>query len=253
MTAPTLVQFGGTSPTGSASSRAMAFGSSVTAGNLAIVKVVKYDPSGTPDTFVLGDFVASGTATLSDESLDGSQVLDTGADALHCAVWSALITGNGTLTVTVSGVAGSYFLLSYEEYSHANGWDTNRAGTAASATGSTNTPASGNATVTDEGVLAAIMGTYAAGTEYTEDTAYNQGTPPIFEQDASGDFMNGASASQTVDGGLTDNATWSWPAAGNSWVCLQVPYNVAAAGGIAIPLSRQPGTPDPLHGLVRGI
>src|SRR5688572_25975197 len=76
----------------------------VTAGSLIVVGGKKFSPS--TDAFVAGDCTKSaGTATIDTVTLDRGHNLDMagGSGWGSAALWSAIVTGSGTLTMQVGG------------------------------------------------------------------------------------------------------------------------------------------------------
>lgn len=105
-----------------------AFASDVTAGNLIVICGAKYSPGN--DAFALADCTKSaGTATLDTIALATQTIIatTTGADYAAASVWSAIVTGSGSLTMQVGGgLSGSEMLMGIGEYSATNGWDASR-------------------------------------------------------------------------------------------------------------------------------
>src|SRR3990172_3934860 len=85
----------------------------VTSGNQIFFYVAAYVVTST-DTFVVGDFSKTGTATLGTAVLVGGRHTAGGGNEFDTAIWTAAITGSGTLTMTaahtpssnMSGLAG---------------------------------------------------------------------------------------------------------------------------------------------------
>src|SRR5688572_17812296 len=99
---------------------------SVTAGSLIVVCGMKFSP--TTDAFAAGDCTQSaGTATIGSVTLDRGHNLDMagGSGWGSVGIWSAPVTGSGTLTMQVGGaLAGSYLLIGAGEFS--GSWDSSR-------------------------------------------------------------------------------------------------------------------------------
>ena len=211
-----------------ATSVSKAYPSNVTAGNLLVLGVVKWNDSGA-DAFVVGDISQSaGTATLGTFTLD-VQLDYNYISAFHIIVglFSVPVTGSGSCTIQVAGgVAGSYWILGTQEYSGADVSGTRVAGTstgqAATGAPTTGTVASGGA-----GAFAGVVGTNTLGaTTHTPGADYTQ----IIEEEDGATHMTGAYEDRLVSGDTTDAADWTAPTL-NASACVVAFYKEAAAGG----------------------
>lgn len=113
----------------------------VTAGELVVVPFARYSP--TSDPIVVGDISTSGTATLGTWSLDNPRngTTDGGSSYAATGHFSAIVTGSGTLAVSIGGNPAT-------TYAHGGlisvpgNWDASRletsAGPGAVSTGSVN-------------------------------------------------------------------------------------------------------------------
>lgn len=122
----------------------------VTAGSLISVRISAFFTS---PTFVASDCTKnSGTATIGAVTLDRTQ-----ADANEQAgVWSAIVTGSGTLVMAVATPAGTYGATAIDEFS--GSWDSTRVEAVNSAQFTTSTsPSSGNATSAGAAVFVSAL------------------------------------------------------------------------------------------------
>jgi hypothetical protein len=119
-----------------------AYPGNVTSGNIVIVACGKYDPGST--VFLAGAVAKSaGTATLGAFALH-AQDQNSGDTPHNVGVWSAIVTGTGSLTLTVTGSSGSYWVLATDELTATTGFDASRAEATA------NTNPNGGATSTTQ-------------------------------------------------------------------------------------------------------
>lgn len=215
----------------SATSVTRAFGSNVSAGSLIVVVGMKYSPSS--DAFVEGDCTKSaGTATLGTITLDRQvQVDTTDADFACVAIWSAIVTGGGSLTMQVAGaVSGSYLLIATHEFT--GNWDGSRAEAGNSNSTASNgvSPAtSGNATSAGAALFIGGLNVNSqAGVTITPDGAFTT----IYEDEAGTDD-NGSAIYKIVTSGNTDQAEWT--IASGTWygwaAAVQVYKEAAVAPG----------------------
>jgi hypothetical protein len=168
-------QAGGTNAN-NATSVSRAFGSNVSVGSLIIVVGMKFSPSN--DAYVAGDCTKSaGTATIGTVALDHSSNITTGGTN-HAAVgiWSAIVTGAGSLTMQTAGAAaGSFLLIATAEFS--GSWDASRleAGVSNAGTGADSDAAGTSGDATSAGAALFIGGlsleTNSGGT-ITPDAAF---------------------------------------------------------------------------------
>lgn len=221
----------------STTSIAVAFPGNITSGNLIVAIGLVYKPSS--DAFVAGDLTkTSGTATIGTLSLDITPVnfaYNADTNFVLVGIWSAIVTGSGSCTLTLAGApAGSFLLLALDEFS--GSWDSLRVETSSTNTDGTNntTPAhSGNATSAG---AALFIGGVAIGsgttTTITPDVAFTQ----IFEDQAGATDMVGSAIYQIVGTGTTDRAEWTlsgsgtWSEGYGAGVCV---YREAAGAGSA--------------------
>jgi hypothetical protein len=219
----TLVQSTGTHQT--VSNLTVAYTSNVTSGNKIVVCAWKFDAT---SGFVAGDCTkSSGTATIGSITLDSSATYNAQRRA---GVWSATVTGTGSLTIQVAigsagaisaGIAELSSTLGFISLSSAN----NNAATGAPGCGSL-TSVGGAAFI----CAAQIQGgpvTITAGTNYTN----------IFEEEDQGsaNYATGSSIYRIVSGLTTDSPTWSAPTT-VQWAAAGVVYN-------------EPAMPSPAHNL----
>lgn len=197
---------------------------SVTAGQLVVICGMKYSPSADP--FVAADCTKSaGTATLGTISLDKTNGGADGVGAFgYTGIWSAIVTGSGTLTMQVGGaVAGSYLLIAAEAFN--GNWDGTRVEATAGTDQDTTSPVStGNATSAGAALfVGAMQNNAAAASTITHDAAFSL----IYENETSTDD-NGSAIYRIVSTGTTDSGDWTSTAL-NAGMASLVVYKEAAA------------------------
>jgi hypothetical protein len=194
---------------------------SITSGQLLVVVCGSYASPNQP--FVLGDISkTAGTATLGSFALD--KAYDNGLNA-HTAIWSAIVTGTGTCTVTVSNrPSGAYFDIGAEAFN--GSWDGSRAEASNGASGSgTTAVSSGNATSAGAAVFVGVFDDVTGATSYTKDAAFTQ-----LYVDA-GSPNNSGSIYRIVSSGTTDAAEWTANASIDSAAAVVV-YKEIAGGSV---------------------
>ena len=210
----TVVQVGGT-PSGPGTSGARTFASDVTAGNLLIV--VAHAQKQSLDPFVVGDIsLSGGTATVGAWSMDIQRQLSTSNNP-DVAIFSTIVTGTGSATVTVGGApADTYFNIAAGEFASSTGWDSSRLEASNSGTGTSTTPASGDATSAAGALfIGGFSGGLISNVTITEDGAFTL----IDEEEAGATYLPASAIYQIAGGGTTDAADWtvssstSWAAA----------------------------------------
>lgn len=149
-----------------------AFPSNVTAGNLVWIAAGKYDPN-SPSTFVVGDCTKSaGTATIGAITLDC--VLNVGSIAV--GIWSALVTGSGSLTLQVSNAATVYSAIGSDEWASSIGWDASRREDFKTGSGTATTQATASMTSAGAAGFVGVTCLDASGniSDYSQTGAYTR-------------------------------------------------------------------------------
>jgi hypothetical protein len=222
-------QQGGTVTDNNATGTAGAYAGNVTAGNLVIISASMFETSAA--AFVAGDCTkASGTATLGTISLD-KQITGTNIAA---GIWSAIVTGTGSLTMQVGGASGDYWVVSHAEFASTLGWDSSRVHD--SKTGSGNSTTHLTASMSSTG--AAIFYGQSALEGVGEDpTAPQSGYTLIFEEENGGLHQVGSSEYKIVSSSNSDttgdNGTGALPFVVAGVVYQEVGGGTAALGGSA--------------------
>jgi len=214
----TAAGLAGLTPFGGVTSIPRSVGS-VTAGQLVTWQLNYWSDVG-EDTLVAGDLTqTAGTATLGTISLDR---LDSdpvgGGTYLHTAIYSAIVTGSGTLTLTQAGMnAGSYGLVFSEAF---NGtWDGSRVEDADGATSATdNLTSFATPTVTSAAaaVFVAVLSWNTGGTGAglaVDDGAWTD----IGVSNDGVNYVPGAASYRIVATGTTDSAGWTGTQDGASY------------------------------------
>ena len=185
----------------------------VSVGQLVVVGISS-DGAG---TFVSGDCTKSaGTATIDGFVLDKQQNSPTDQ---HCAFWSTLVTGAGSLTIAVA-TGGSFSVTGVQVYN--GNWDSSRLEASNGANGTTSTtPSSGNATSAGAAVfLGALAVGNSANVTLTEDSNWTS----IFESPNGTAHEVGEIIDRIVSSGTTDDANWTISAAPTRTACCVVVY-----------------------------
>ncbi len=223
----TAGQQGGT-PTDNATSAARATASNVTAGNLLVIAVSCFKESN--DAFVVGDISQSaGTATVGSFSLDVQRNYNyTGAAYLDSAIFSVLVTGTGSCTITVGGApTGSYWNVAVGEFSSDVGWGADRLEDSDFGENTTGAPATGDGTSAGHAVFIGALTTGTSGvTTHTQDAAFTL----IDEEEDGLNHATGGGIYRIVTGGTTDAASWTAPTT-VAWSAALAVYKETAAGG----------------------
>jgi hypothetical protein len=200
-----------------------AFPGNVTAGNLVYVGCAKYD---TGVSFTAGNCTKSaGTATIGTPTLD--VVVQVGNIAF--GVWSAIVTGTGSLTLQIASTAGTYFALGSDELASTVGWDAARAEASNTGSGNSVTQITGN--ITSAGAAAFVGGVAldasANVADFTEQAAF---TRIYLETDASL-HEPGLTMLRIVASGTTDAIESSTSSGARTYVAAGVAYK--ESGGAA--------------------
>jgi len=181
-------------------SQAVAFDSNVGLGSLVVFTSAHNSTAGTGAVAK-----TAGTATISAVQVDAVQ--QNGSISAFIKVWSFLVTGAGSLTVTFTADAGgSWSWLTMTEFS--GSWDASRVEDTSTSGGSYygSAPSSGNVT----SVGAALL---FGATMFYVSTGYATSTPDAawteLGEEGSVDHMTGAVAYRTVATGTTDSADWT--------------------------------------------
>lgn len=206
-----------------------AFTANVTAGNLIVVGAAKFIAGGA--AFVAGDCTKSaGTATIGSVSLDEVRTESVNAVA---GVWSAIVTGSGSLTIQVSGATGSFWAMGINEYASTIGWDSARLYAHTNGTGNSNAPLSGNMT-SATGVDGLFVGCIAYDASGTLGVPVNPraGYTTIYSEIDGSLHEPGHTMDKIVTSANTD-AVGATHVNTAIWEILGVVYKEAAGGSIA--------------------
>lgn len=205
---------------------------SVTAGQLVVVVGMRF--STTADTPVAGDVTQSaGTATIGTVSLDRTNGGETaGSVYAEVGIWSAIVTGSGSLTMQFAGApASSYLLIGAEAFN--GSWDSSRVEAVNGqllTTDSTSSSTTGDATSAGAALFVAglQMNTNSA-TTITPDGAFTT----IYENETGTDD-NGSAIYRIVSTGTTDAGDWTHGTDHTGTAASVVVYKEAAGGGSSI-------------------
>lgn len=192
-----------------------AYPGNVTAGNIVVAIAGKYDVLSA--AFAGGDIAKSaGAATLGAFALHATDknTLDT---PHNVAVWSAIVTGSGSLTLTVTGTAASYWWLATDELSATGGWDASRAEATADTNptgGAVSTPQISDNMTSAAGAVfvgGVEISTGANLTDLTEDAAFTR----IYREPDGGSHVVGIAMLRIVTTGTTDRIESTTTVSGN--------------------------------------
>lgn len=202
-----------------------AFPSNVAVGSLVVVCVAEYAGR----TAAASDCAQlSGTATLGAFALD-VQAYSVG-QLQSCEIFSAIVTGAGSLTVRVSGMAaGSYAVIGCDVLTTTASWDSSRKETSNNNTNTTSPVTTGSMTSAGGAAFFGATGILSSGTcTITED-----GSATLVYEFEDGNTGETASViNRIVSTGTAYNPSWTIsPAAG--WQAVGVVYKEGAAVGIA--------------------
>ena len=211
-----------------------AFPSNVTAGSLIVVAAPAFRSDSS--LYSAGDCTKSaGTATLSTFTLDKQQS-DT-VDSGFNAVWSAIVTGSGSLTVAIAVPTGSYGVIAADEFT--GNWDNTRVETSNGATTiADSTPTSGNATSVGAALFFGSVAVHNSSNDgLTPDTPFTN----IYSEIDGSTHVVGGAIFRIVSSGTTDEAGWTLTAAPVQAEALVVIYREAAGASTGKSLN----TPGP--------
>lgn len=217
---------------GPASSVALTFPNNVASGSL-LTFVVAASVGPASDAPIVSDLTkTSGTATIDTVSLD---LVDTrligGVYYLHVAIYSVLVTGAGSLTMTYANVGSSSYWIGGDEYT--GSWDGTRVEDTASAQATSTAPSSGDATSAGAALFVGGQGmATGALAGMTPDAAFTQ----IAENEGSATQVQGSAISRIVGSGTTDAASWTNDV-NQEWLALLVVYKEATGGTTITPTS----------------
>jgi hypothetical protein len=227
------VQSGGTAANNT-TSVSRAFAGNVTANNLVVIIASRY--SGSNDAWLVGDCTKSaGTATIETIALDRSINFATETNVYAVVgIWSAIVTGSGSLTLQCAGApSGSYLLLSTAEFS--GNWDANRA-EAGNTNGSTSTATS----LTSNSATSAGAAVFVGGSQINSSSAITitlggSGWSSIYSNGSSSDD-NGAMAYKIVASGTTDAYQLTISGASRYSQIVQAYKEAAGAAASIVPI-----------------
>lgn len=214
-----------------ATSIVLAYTGNVTVGNVLVVAVSKYTPS--TDVFVVGDISKSaGTATIGSWQLDKAEEhFTSGSEYCSAALYSAVVTGTGSCTITVDSVAGSYLQLGIMEFSGIS--------TATDRCESTNSGEADTGTDIHAGSMTSARGAVFVATSYfntSTNTTITEDSGVLVYEDEVGADGPASVTEQIVTTGTTLNPGWTI-SANRIWVAVGGAYktapNISITSGVA--------------------
>lgn len=194
--------------------------------------------NGANDPPVAGDLTkTAGTSTIGTITRDAVSTRDVGGGFyLHVAQFSVIVTGAGSLTLTLAGGAnGLSTWLAVDEYTGT--FDASRLVDTAAANGDSTAPNSGDA---DSSGAALFFGglvhlNASSGSAATEDGAFTL----IAEQDSTTTQVGWSSIARIVSGATTDAASWTTNNAA-AWAAAVAVYREVAPKA-NVPYRKPPG------------
>lgn len=203
----------------------------VTAGNLLTITTNRLNLTGSSDPYVLGDCAKqAGTATLGTITMDVEREYNyAGANYIATAIYSAPITGTGSLTIRCVLGSNQYGLIAVAERSglDVSGSRVEDTAEAEGANSGVAAPNSGDATSAAGALfVGALADVSTGGNDHVEDGAFTL----IYEQNST-DHMVGSFIDRIVVAGTTDAASWTEPVNDNPWAAVVVVYKAATAAG----------------------
>jgi len=205
-------------------SQAYAFPNAVQLGSLIVIIAMSDGGS----AFVAGDCAKSaGTATIDTVQLDKDQQ---NASGQQVGIWSAKVTGAGSLTMTVTPSTSSFLVVTGNAYT--GSWDGTRTESTNGANGTTGTtPSSGNATSAAAGLF---IGGLAVGNGQAVTLTEDGNWQSIFESLDGTAHEVGESIDRIVSTGTTDDVNWTISAAPNSTAAAIVVYRESTSGTVKV-------------------
>jgi hypothetical protein len=208
----------------SAGSLAIAYAGDVTNGNLLTFEVARYTGA-VSDPIVVGDMTkTAGTATIGTIVLDKTiEVATDAANIINVAIFSVLVTGTGSCTLTVTGNAGEFWWGNISEWSGLPG----PRGETNSNNGNSTAVDSGNVSTNGAALILGLMGcSTGANITITEDGAFTL----LNEQELGATTQTGSSIYRLVATGTTDSASWTLDVS-RIWGAVVVTYNENGSSG----------------------
>lgn len=208
-----------------------AFGSNVAAGNLVVIACARESDSSQVWT-AANCTKSAGTATIGAVTLDRQTGINVeGTDYLHVGFWSAIVTGAGSLTMSVANATGTYrgLTLMTDELNSTLGWDAGRAETGnqgGTSTNSQTTATTGNGTSAGASAFYGAFSDHsAANSAIGQDAAFTV----VGEAEDGANILRASFIREIVSAGTTDSADWTMAATNNGWVAALQVYKEAAS------------------------
>lgn len=220
-------------PGASGTANVLSFGSDVTVGNVIVVTAAAFvAPGNTPSVFATGDLTKTGgTATFTDLTLD-VQHARTSTNEERAVIFSAVVTGSGSLELTLAAQTGDYSnAVAYE----VTGLDTTAARVADTTTadgagsGGSLLMSAGLLSSSGKGFMVGMFGCYTSGTStWSHDGAF---TAPSGGEEGNAAYNASASIYRLLTAATTDA-----PEATDSdvqtpgWTAVGAVYKAAVTG-----------------------
>jgi len=219
--------------------------SNVTAGNLITVAAFIFENTAT-DACVAGDLTkTAGTSTVGTIALASEEEIDydAGTGILKACIWHVPVTGTGSLTMTVAGIASSYYGVAIDEWSASTGWNSTAASrledsdVGATATNDTSPAVTTAVTSANGALMIGVMAVTDDGASgaltVTPEAAWSQS----FEEQDDTTNVVGSVIYRIVTAGTTDAAEWTISPANNGWsstVAVFIENTPDGGGGVTL-------------------
>lgn len=162
MTITRVASQGGGVTVDASSTCARAFPGNVTSGNLVYFAAARDDNSTGAAAWTFSSLAKSaGTATIGTVSLD--KTLQVGNSTV--AIWSALVTGTGSLTLTATSSSACYYCAGSDELASDVGWSASRLEDSSTGSGTSASQLTGNVTSAGAACFVGVTSFIASGVQ----------------------------------------------------------------------------------------
>jgi hypothetical protein len=193
--------------------------SSLTAGNLLVVSCHRQAALGTTTLFQVSDISVEGTATVGAFTMDVNYVTISTSDVV--AIFSASITGGGTVTTKIAGSAGNYYTQSAYELNLNTGSMSLDPGKTSFARANSATPDSGNITSVSSGIF---IGCFGGDDSVLTSTTIDPAWTLVYKQEDGANEPVGAHGYRVWNfGSTTDSISFTVSNSAN-WICIAAEY-----------------------------
>ena len=182
----------------------IAFPGDVTVGSLITIGTSAFSTDSSPSWIDADCTKSAGTATIGTCTVDAQGINDLSGSYYLAGVFSALVTGSGSLTMQIHEPAdNTYWFAAINEYS--GSWDASRVEDTSTNTGSSASSAV-TGTASSVGAALFVAQLMACPTTITAEAAFSL----IAEEESCSGQMSGSGIDQIVGGATTDEGEWSF-------------------------------------------